>query len=328
MKIFLTFSLIALFITSCNNTPKSSIENDITNINVVLDWLPNTNHTGMFIAKELGFYESNGLDVEIISAMEDGALPLVSSGKADFGISYQEEIGQSLASSTPMSVTAIATILQHNTTGIISLKENNITRPIDMENHTYATWNSPVEQAVLKSVITNDGGDFKKLQQIPQTVFDALIALQTNIDTLWIFYAWDVVAINHKGIDTNFFYFRDFNETLDYYTPVIAANEKFLNENPEIAKAFLKATAQGYEYAIENPVEAAEIVTKYAPELDFDIAVLSQEYLAGEYKAEVERWGYIDQTRWDNFYTWLYEEDALPKKLEEGQGFTNDFLPN
>ena len=103
-----------------------------------------------------------------------------------------------------------------------------------------------------------------------------------------------------------------------------------MNSDPQTAKAFLEATMKGYEYAIQNPDEAAQILIdgddtgslKGSEEL----VKRSQNYLAGEYKAEVEQWGYIDPTRWDAFYQWLYDNGLTSKNLS-GIGYTNDYLP-
>ena len=98
-------------------------------VTVVLDWTPNTNHTGMYVALEKGYYEDSGLDVEIIQPPEGGALSLVAANKAQFAVTFQEEIGPALAAENALPVTAIATIIDHNLSGIISLKEKGIDSP-------------------------------------------------------------------------------------------------------------------------------------------------------------------------------------------------------
>ncbi|MEL1136324.1 ABC transporter substrate-binding protein [Desulfitobacterium sp. THU1] len=296
-------------------------------ITFVLDWTPNTNHTGVYVAKELGYFQDAGLEVEIVQPPEGGALSLVAAGKAEFGVSFQEELASALTSDSPLDVVAVGTILQHNTSGIISLKEDNIASPKGMENKVYATWDSPVEKAIIKQVVTKDGGNFDEINMIPSTVTDVISALQTDVDAIWVYYGWDGVATQVKGLETNYFAFKDIDPVLDFYTPVIAASPQYLEGNQETAKAFLAAVAKGYEYAIAQPKEAADILVKYAPELDPELVTASQEYLAEEYKAEIEQWGFIDQSRWDNFYAWMYDNKLIPKKIETGQGFTNAYLP-
>lgn len=296
-------------------------------INFVLDWTPNTNHTGLYVAKELGYFAEEGLDVNIIQPPEDGAAALVGSGKADFGIDAQDTLTPAFESSTAVPVTAVASIIQHNTSGLISLKKDGITSPKKLEGKTYATWDLPVEQAMIKSVMTNDGGDFSKLKMVPSTVQDVIAALNTNIDAVWVFYAWDGIATKVKGLETNYFQFKDINPVFDYYTPVIIANNDFLKNKPETAEKFLAAAKKGYEYAIANPGKAADILCKADPTLDKQIVQESQKWLADQYKAEVTRWGYIDPKRWDTFYKWLYDQKLITEQIPAGTGFSDDYLP-
>ena len=301
-------------------------ETELTPVTICLDWTPNTNHTGLYVAQKMGYYEEAGLEVEILPAPEGGSSALVAAGGADFGIDAQDTLAPAFVGEDALPVTAVAALIQHNTSGIISLASDNIQSPKDLEGKTYATWENPVEQAVIKSLMEADGGDFSKLNLVPSTVSDVITALNTNIDTVWIFYAWDGVATELKGYDTNFMDFAKLNTTFDYYTPIIIANNDFLAENPDTAKAFLAATAKGYEYAIENPDAAADILLEAAPELDPEIVKASQEWLADQYIADAEKWGYIDPARWDGFYTWLTENNLVDGELPAGTGYSNDYL--
>lgn len=294
-------------------------------ITFVLDWTPNTNHTGIYVADKLGYFKEAGIQIDIQQPPEDGATALVATGKAQFGVDFQDYLAPAYVSDLP--VTAVAVLIQHNTSGIISLKEKGIQSPKDLEGKTYATWDLPVEQATMKNVVENDGGDWSKVNLASVTVTDVISALQTNIDAVWIYYAWDGIATQVKGLDTNYFYFKDINPVFDYYTPVLVANNDYLEQNPETAKAFLAAVAKGYEYAIENPEEAAEILCEADPTLDSEIVLSSQQWLADQYKAEVDRWGYIDPSRWDAFYQWLWENQLIEEEIPAGFGFSNDYLP-
>ena len=93
---------------------------DLEKVTFVLDWTPNTNHTGLYVALEKGYFEEAGLDVEIVQPPEDGAEVLVASGKAQFGVSFQDSMAAALAGDNPLPITAVASVIQHNTSGIIS----------------------------------------------------------------------------------------------------------------------------------------------------------------------------------------------------------------
>ncbi|MCR4815384.1 MAG: ABC transporter substrate-binding protein [Lachnospiraceae bacterium] len=307
-------------------TPESPAQDPVENITLVLDWTPNTNHTGFYVALEKGYFEEEGLNVSIVQPPEDGATTMVASGQAQFGIDFQDYLAPVFTSEENIPVKAVATLIQHNTSGIISLKEDGIDTPKGLEGKNYATWDLPVEQAMLKNIVEADGGDFSKVNLIPEYVENEPAALQQDIDAIWVYYAWAGISCKQAGLDTNMIYFKDITPEFDYYSPVIIANTDYLASNPKAAKGFLTACKRGYEFAIENPDEAAEILCKQVPELDPELVKESQEWLADEYKAEVERWGYIDQNRWDAFYKWLYE-NQLSDEIPAGYGFTNDYLP-
>ena len=324
IPIILTISMLLLTLTGCSNT---KTENGLEKITFVLDWTPNTNHTGLYVAQEKGYFEELGLDVEIVQPPEDGAVVLVASGKAQFGVSFQDSLAAALSGEDALPVTAVSSIIQHNTSGIISRKGEGMDSPKGMEGHSYATWNGAIELATLEEVIKTDGGDFEKVELIPSTVTDEVSALKTkSTDAIWIFYGWAGVKTELEGLATDYFAFSDINPVFDYYTPVIVGNNTFLEENPETAKAFMEAVSKGYTFAIENPEEAAEILCNAAPELDKELVTESQKYLADKYQADAPYWGYIDADRWNNFYQWVNDNQLTEDKVPLNSGFTNKFL--
>lgn len=297
-------------------------------ITFVLDWTPNTNHTGLYVAQEKGYFEEEGLEVEIVQPPEDGADALVASGKAQFGVSFQDTMAPGVAGDSAFPNTAVAALVQHNTSGIISRKGEGMDTPKGLEGKKYATWDAPIEKAMLQNVVEADGGDFGKVELIPSTVTDEVSALETkSVDAIWIFYAWAGIATENAGLDTDYFAFKDINPVFDYYTPVVIANNEFLETSPETAKAFLRAMKKGYEFAIEDAKAAADILCEASPELDKDLVYASQEYLKDQYKAEVEQWGYISPERWNAFYNWLNENGLTETEIPENAGFSNAYLP-
>ncbi|MGO1468827.1 MAG: ABC transporter substrate-binding protein [Tissierella sp.] len=327
-SIILLCILCLVFVISGCSKENEEGNVEVEDIQVVLDWTPNTNHTGLYVALEKGYFEKNNLNVEMVQPPEDGATALVSTGKAQFGIDFQDYMAPALAREEPLPVTALAALIQHNTSGIISRKGEGIDTPKGMSGKTYATWDLPVEKEIIKSVVEKDGGNYEDIKMVPSTVTDVVTALNTDIDAVWIYYGWDGIATEVKGLETDYFAFKDILPVLDYYSPVLIGNDEYIEKNSEETKLFLQAVAKGYEYAIENPEEAANILIDFNPELDEELVIESQKWLANEYKADVENWGYIDQERWDGFYDWLFENDLIEREIPEGFGFTNDYLPN
>ena len=317
-------------LAACGDSGASDEESaDKTAITFVLDWTPNTNHTGIYVADKLGYFDEAGIDVEIVQPPDDGAEAMVASGKAQFGVSFQDYLVPALAGpEKTMPITAVAAILQHNLSGIMSAKEKGIDSPKAMEGHSYATWELPIEQAILKRCVEAEGGDFSKVELIPETIDDEVSALKADqIDTIWVYYGWAGINAEIKNFPINYFAFKDIDEAFDYYSPVIIANDDFLADNPDTAKAFLAAVSKGYEYAIENPEEAAEILIEANPEIDAELVKASQEYLANQYQAEASQWGVIDAARWNGFYEFINQEGLSEQEIPMDTGFTNDYLP-
>jgi ABC-type nitrate/sulfonate/bicarbonate transport system substrate-binding protein len=297
------------------------------NIRVVLDWTPNTNHTGLYAALEKGWFAEAGLTVEIMQPPEDGALVLLGSGNAEFAVDFQESLGPAIARNRDaLPVTAVAAIISHNTSGIMALKESGIVRPKNLAGRRFASWDTPLVTEVIRNIVEGDGGDFNAVKMIPNFATDAFSALETDVDAIWIYYAWDGVAAEVRNLDITYLDLGTINEDLDFYTPILVTNSAWAAANKDTAKKFLSAVSRGYEFVAENPAEAAEILLKHAPELDSALVHRSQEYLADRYQGDAPRWGEIDPIRWGRFYRWMFERSLLEKDIGEG-GFTNEYLP-
>lgn len=331
-RFFSLFLVLVMILTmaACGSAANRDNDTELKKVTFVLDWTPNTNHTGLYVAIAKGYFAEAGLDVEVVQPPADGAEVLVGSGKAQFGVSFQDSMAPGLTGDEPLPITAVAAVIQHNTSGIVSRKGEGMDTPKGLEGHKYATWDLPVEKATIRQVMEADGGDFNRVELIPSTVTDEVSALQSEaVDAIWIFYAWAGIACEVAGLETDYFAFADIDPIFDFYTPVIIANNQLLQDDPETAKAFLAALSKGYEYAIENPRDAADILMEAAPELkdSSDLVYASQEYLAGEYAADAERWGQFDPERWAAFYAWLNDMALLDGELKPDAGFSNGYLP-
>ena len=326
ISIALAGALMLTTLSGCSKKEEKSA-NKGEKVTVVLDWTPNTNHTGLYTALENGYYKDQGLDVEIVQPPEGGAASLVASGKADFGISYQEEVTYAKTSDDPLPIKAIAAVIQHNSSGFASPKDKNIKTPKDFEGKIYGGWGSESETAAIKAVMEKTGADFDKVTIADIGQDDFFTATTNSVDFAWIYEGWDVVQAKLKNFDLNFIPLNQFDKRLDYYTPVIISNETLLNDNPELAKKFMKATTEGYQFAIDNPEEVAKILVKHAPEIDEELAIESQKFLASKYKDDAPRWGEMKDEVWNNYTAFLKEYGLINKDLKPEDAYTNEFLP-
>lgn len=324
-RILLVLALVAMLLASCGAKATPTPTPGPIKATLSLDWVPNTNHTGFYVALDKGWYKEQGIDLDIqIPSDPAAALKQVAFGHTEFGVSFQEEV--TIARSQDIPVVSLAAIIQHNTSAFASLKEKNITRPKDFEGKTYASYGLPLEQAVIKGLMACDNADFGKLTFV-DVGFDAFPALLGGrVDIAWIFLAWDGVQAQIKGYELNTIPLYG-SCVPDYYTPVVIAGEKTIQEKADLVRRFMAATAKGYEYAIAHPAESAEILLKYAPESDPELIRRSQEWLSPRYKADAPRWGVQKAETWRTFGDWMKTNGLIAGDFDPDKAFTNEFLP-
>lgn len=184
-----------------------------------------------------------------------------------------------------------------------------------------------MEHAVIEAIMKNDGADASTVEFVDIGAADFFSVIGKQVDFTWIFYGWDGVRAELENIPLNIIMLKDFSEALDYYTPTIITSEKTIQNKPDLVKKFMAATSKGYEFAITNPAEAAEILLKYAPELNAELVSESQKWLSGQYQADAPQWGWQSRDVWERYASWMYEQELLPKAIDVDKAYTNEFLP-
>jgi len=293
-------------------------------VTVLLDWFPNTNHTGLYVAKEKGYFSQENLDVSILQPGEGENTQVVANGKADFAISSQESVTQAKAAGIPL--VSIAAVIQHNTSAFASLAEANIKTVKDFEGKRYGGWGSPIEEAVIKSVMEEAGADYSQIKNITIGETDFFKTIGRDSDFQWIFYGWDGIEARRRRIKLNTIMLKDLNPILDYYTPVIITNEDHVKNQRDLVSRFMKTVKKGYQFSIKNPDEAARILIKAAPELNADLVQQSQLYLSNQYQADASVWGIQKESVWKDYAQWLVNHKLLKKMIDTKQVFTNEFI--
>lgn len=298
---------------------------ELTKVKVMLDWTPNTNHTGLYVARDKGFWRERGLDVEIVQPGEGTVEQLIASGEAEFGVSYQEQL--TMARTQQVPIVSLAAVIQHNTSGFASPVDKNIKTPKDFEGKKYGGWGSPVEEAVIGSIMQAEGADVSKVEIVSTGVTDFFTSVKRDIDFAWIYYAWTGVEAELRGEPINMVYLTDYSDKLDYYTPVLATSEKMIADKPDIVRAFVEGAAEGYNFAIDNPDEAADVLIAAEPDLNKELVKASQRWLAPKYRDDAARWGEQKLEVWTNYAEWMTERKLLEGEFDPQKAFTNDFLP-
>ena len=331
LSLTLVVSLGALLmLTGCGTKaqePTASTPSQPDKVTIMLDWTPNTNHTGLYVANDKGYFSKVGLDVRIVPPSSQGTVEqLVATGKADFGISAQEQVTDARGQDLPL--VSIATILQHNTSGFASLASKNIHTAKDFEGKTYGGWGLPSETATIKGLMEKEKADFNKVKMINIGDADPIVSMvKGDIALTWIFYGWEGIQAELTGTPLNMIWLKDVNSALDDYTPIFVTNEKMIQEKPDVVRRFTQAVSEGYQYAIKNPDDAANILIKNAPEADPQLIKKSQAWLSPQYQADATQWGVQKASVWHDYTQWMFDHKMLNKMIDTDKAFTNNFLP-
>lgn len=306
-------------------------------VRFALDWTPNTNHTGIFVAIQKGWYAEQGIDVEILP-YSDANTPdtLVTIGRADFGISFEESVVTDRVNKLPIK--SVAAVLQTNTSAIATLKASTYNSPATLEGKRYAGFGSTYEEPVIRTVLKSAGAPTGKFQNITTNLSGYEALTERQADFMWLYMGWEGIQADLQNVELNTFMIKDYGVP-DYYTPVIISNERYLQSHADIARRFLAATARGYEYGVANPPDAADLLIKANPREAFPDTALphdSQRYLAPFYKADQPHWGTQTLDKWTNFPRFIASTGLLktsdgkvvnPDDIDYASLFTNDYLP-
>ncbi|KAH7288058.1 hypothetical protein KP509_31G009900 [Ceratopteris richardii] len=300
------------------------------NVVVALDWTPNSNHVGFFVAQALGFYRDAGLLVSFISpeAENYSVTPAsrLANGSALFALGPSETVISHhlppVGPSRPKLI-AIATILQHDLSAIATLKTSGIQRPCDLDGRKYASYGARFEGRIVQKLIQCDGGKGHFSEVIPDKleIWDTL--LSGKADATWIFKSWEGVDARLKEIELNDFSLSDFG--IPYgYSPVLICCPDTLKKKPEMVRTFLECTGKGFVYASTNIEHASKILmdaindesSRMHNNLDPHLVLESLKYMANDFLDHSRKWGVMERNRWKSFIEWLSSQDLLTSLIQ------------
>jgi len=321
--------------TSANNHAASaaSCHGKAIPLKLALDWTPNTNHTGIYVAKAQGWYSAQCIDLTILPYSSTvSSDTLVSSGQAAVGISSTESIVADAAVNQP--VVSIAAIIQHNTSALVSLASSNLKSPRDFDGKVYGGFGAPYEAAVVGSIMRQAGGK-GTFKNVTLSV-DTMQALETKqVDFAWVFEGWEVIQAQRAGFQLNVFPITSYGIP-DYYTPNIITSPKEIAQQPDLLRRFMTATAQGYTYAITHAHEAAQLLIDAAPKGTFPdtgLVFASQTFLSSHYVDAGRKWGLQDAVAWHGYPNFMLNNQAILdanskplKSMNFDALYTNQFL--
>jgi ABC-type nitrate/sulfonate/bicarbonate transport system substrate-binding protein len=297
-------------------------------VTLMLNWTPNAQHAGIYAAQQLGYYEDAGIDLEIVEPSEAGVEPVVGQGEAEFGLAQAESLLPARAAGIP--VVSIATLLPHNDSSLMALADSGISRPRDLEDHTYGGYGGALETELINRLVECDGGDPAKVEFVEVGNVDYLTGMERGrFDFAWVFNGWDALRAEAvDGVDLNTIEFLDHTDCIpDWYTPLVLTSESMIEDDPQLVEDFLAATARGYAVAIEDPEQAASLLLEAVPELDASLVEASTVYHASRFADEGEPWGIQQAEVWSELGDFLVDAGLLDEPIDTDAAFTDEFLP-
>ncbi len=301
-------------------------------IRVQLDWLPNTNHTGIYVALAQGWYEDEGIEVELLPYSGVAGEILIDQGVADVAFSFPTYLP--LFRARGLDIVSIAAVLQTNPTEVAVLADGPIERPRDLDGQLYGGFGGPAEQPQWEWVVRADGGRGDISGVILDTAaYEALY--EGRVQAVEPFVTWEGIEARQRGIELKTWKYADFGIP-DYPGVVLVADRGLIDADPDLLTRFLAATIQGYEYAVSEPNEAARMMIALAGEDVFpnlDLVYESARLLAAQYYVDPDgRWGSQTLAQWQGYTAWLFAQgllldvdgDPLNDPPDYAAHFTND----
>lgn len=304
-------------------------------LSVALDWTPNTNHVGLYVAQAKGWFEDAGLEVEILPYTDTSSGTLVAAGVAEFGI--LSAVGFHTQRAAGADMVAVMAVVQHETGRLVfNGAREDIQRPADLDGMIYAGFGSAWENALISTIIRNDGGtgEFDTVT-LGTSAYEALA--NGSVDFTLEVSTWEGVNSILLDRPQRTFRYADYGVP-DQHTTFLGGNGTWLAENPQTAATFIQAAQRGYAFAANNPDQAADLLIAETagmltnPDL---VRASMQALVAGGYlQDQGEPVGLIDDTMIANITHFLFDAGIL--RTQDGRPlaampdvsnrYTNKFL--
>lgn len=324
-------ALAAGLVLALSTTPLYAQES----LSVALDWTPNTNHVGLYVAEAKGWFDEAGLDVDILPYTDTSSGTLVATGVAEFGV--LSAVGFHSQRATGADSKVVMAIVQHETGRLVFNGEReDIQSPSDLDGMIYAGFGSAWEAALISTIIQNDGGEgtFETVT-LGTSAYEALA--NGSVDFTLEVSTWEGVNSVLLNRPQRAFRYADYGVP-DQHTTFLGGNATWLSENPETATAFVQAAQRGYAFAADNPEEAADILIEATEGMlsnpDLVHASLQALVDGGYLRDPNEPVGLIDEAMFAAINGFLFEAgilrddngDVLDSAPDLSTWFTNEFL--
>ncbi len=316
----LSISLVVALALSCGGEPEKA------SVKLALDWYPNANHLGLYIARQKGYFEDENLEVTMYTPSDPSTvLQTVGAGQDDFGMSYQPDV--LLARNEGVPVVSILGVVQHPLNSLMTLESSGITRPGQLAGKKVGYPGIPTNEPLLETMLKADGlGGLEdvELVNIGWNISESLIGEKVDA-VVGAYWTHESIHMENIGYPVNVMRMEDWGVP-DYYELVLVTGEDYLRDNQDIAERFIRAIKRGFEEAIEDPQAGVDVlVAENKGEIDEDIDRPGADLL-------VELWqlpsgggfGTQEPGRWNSFVQWMKDNDMLAQSLDASAAYRSD----
>ncbi|MBI4339211.1 MAG: ABC transporter substrate-binding protein [Chloroflexi bacterium] len=296
-----------------------------TKVRLALDWFPWSNHSGLYIAKEKGYFAAEGLDVTIYTPDDPSTvLATVGAGQDEFGLSYETEVLPALAAGVP--VVSIAALVQHPLNSLMALQSSGIKTPKDLRDKKVGAPGLPTDAPLLETMLKKDGLTLRDVEVV-NVGFDlvpALISKQVDaiVGAYWVH---ESISAENQGFPVNVMRMEDWGVP-DFYEIVLVTNKDMVDKRSDVVERFIRAAIKGYKEAVADPQKAIDVMKQAAPEIDESIERPGVTKLAPLWIEGSLPFGWQTQEKWASFATWMRANGLLTKDVDASKAFNNTFV--
>jgi putative hydroxymethylpyrimidine transport system substrate-binding protein len=302
-------------------------QRDLHSLTLWLDWYPNSDHVGIYVAMAKGYYARQGLAVQarVPSGAAD-ALKLVAHGTGDIAISYEPDVLLSRAQGVP--VVATAAIVQRPLTCVMALRSSDITRPRQLQGKTVGIAGLPSDYTTVAAVVRDDGGNPRLVKTVVVNYALLQALLTKRVDAVeGVYWTWEALQARQRGYQVNVMHLERYGVPV-YDELVFATATRQLQREAAPLRAFQRATFEGYAYAIAHPAEATRILLKVPGVLSSSRSLIEQSIrlLSPLFHDRTGRYGTMSVAQWQAYADWMTRTHFMSRHVDARTALTTALL--
>ena len=324
---FFVLCLIWISLTGCEGR-FSNDQESMEQVSLALDWFPNANHAGLFLAIEKGYFTEEGLEVSAYTPEDPASiLQTVGTGADDFGINYQPDL--LLARDRGVPVLSVASIVQGPLNSVMTLETSGLKRPRDLDGKKIGYPGIPLNEPMLDTMLKYDGVT-KGLEQVElvNVGFNLGASLiSAKVDAcVGCFWTYESIAMKNQGFPVEIMRMEEWGIP-PYYELILVTNEDMNERNGKTVQKFVNAITRGYLEASRDPQAAVDSLIRAHPEIDPQIDRPGADLLAPLWKGDAPRIGWQSQATWEQFSLWM-QNNELIDNMDVSKAYSNSYVSN